>query len=271
MSMYSNLLVLAAWVGLLAPSCTSTPQSADARALDAESTEAGTGTGTEAGTIDAGTFDAGTFDAAADEGSDGAVGDCDALLTVPVRVHLFRSTQVRLEATWTPDEARSRLGFAADFWARHCVRLVMESVVTTSATPAGEAAFATAIASVSVEMLRLRTALSAAVPRAALLAPGWNVFVIRDFGAPAVGVFVPDPGVQSIFIAQQRLDGIPLPPWVLAHEFGHSFSLAHHVGPDRARNLMRDDPHALTEPVELTPEQVQSARAQAASGSPRGG
>jgi hypothetical protein len=84
-----------------------------------------------------------------------------------------------------------------------------------------------------------------------------------------VGVFVPDPGVQSIFVAQQRVDGTPLGAFVLPHEFGHSFALEHYVGADRERNLMRDDPHALVEPVLLTTEQAEAARAQARTGAPR--
>jgi hypothetical protein len=243
-------------------------QAPDAQAPDAQAPDA---QAPDAQGLDAQAPDAQGLDAQApDAGSVVTPRDCGTSLLVPVRVHLLRSTQERLNATWTPDEARVQLGAAAEFWSRHCIALAVESVVTTPATSEGEAAFATAIAAAPVERLRLRAALSAAIPRAALLSPGWNVFVIRDFGAPALGVFVPDPGVQSIFIGQQRLDGVPLPRFVLAHEFGHSFTLLHHVGPDRERNLMRDDPQALVEPVEITPEQLRSARAQAATGSPRG-
>jgi hypothetical protein len=215
--------------------------------------------------------DAAPTDAAyADAGSDAGLG-CGETITVSVRVHLLGSNNASLKASWTANEAREGLAAAADFWARHCIGLVEESVVTTVAETAGEVAFAAATARAPIDRMRLRDALSDAVPRAALLNPGWNVFVIHDFNAPSVGVFVPDPGLQSIFIAQQRVDGTPLGTFVLAHEFGHSFSLEHHVGADRESNLMRDDPHLLIEPVELTPEQVGAARAQAGSGAPRGG
>lgn len=231
--------------------------------------EAGTPTRPDAGVADAGpAVDAGPV---ADAGRDATLPGCDKTATVSVRVHLLSSANPSLNASWTANEARASLAAASAFWARHCMALVEERVVTTVAETAGEVAFADATASAPVDRMRLRTALSAAVPRSALLRPGWNVFVIRDFKAPAMGVFVPDPGLQSIFISQQRVDGTPLDPFVLAHEFGHSFSLEHYVGTRRDQNLMRDDPHLLTEPVELTPEQREAAGAQAGSGAPHSG
>lgn len=205
-----------------------------------------------------------------DAGSAPTLPGCARVIQVPTRVHLLASSSPSLNATWTADEARARLRAAADFWASHCLLLVEERIVTTRAEAAGEGAFASATASAPVDRMRLRKALSDSVPRGELLTPGWNVFVIRDFNAPSVGVYVPDLGVQSIFIAQQRVDGVPLPPLVLAHEFGHSFALEHYVGPDREQNLMRDDPDALTGPATLTPAQVDAAKAQADSGGPRG-
>lgn len=208
---------------------------------------------------------------AGDAGAGPRLPGCTRVIEVPTRVHLLASSSASLTATWSTVEARARLGAAADFWARHCLLLVEERIVTTRAEVAGEAAFAGATASAPVDRMRLRKALSDSVPRGALLSPGWNVFVIHDFNAPAVGVYVPDPGVQSVFIAQQRLDGAPLAPFVLAHEFGHSFSLEHYVGTDRELNLMRDDPDALTGAATLTPTQVDTATMQAGSGAPRGG
>lgn len=215
---------------------------------------------------DASTLD---VDSGQDAPFDAATAGCGPSIRVPVRVHLMDSSVPSLDADWTPADAREHLRAAAAFWARHCIDLVEESVVTTAADPAGERAFAEATASAPVDQRRLRAALSDAVPREALLTPGWNVFVIHDFAAPALGVFVPDLGVQSIFVAQQRVDGTPLGTFVLPHEFGHSFSLAHHVDADRERNLMRDDPHFLVEPVLLTAEQAEAARAQARTGTPR--
>lgn len=207
--------------------------------------------------------------ATADAGApDAAAPVCTETITVPVRVHLLASASTSLRATWSAAQASERLTAAAAFWAGYCLQVDEESVVTTTAEAAGEAAFASATASAPIDSLRLRDALRDTVPRAALLASGWNVFVIHDFNAPTVGVFIPDPGVQSVFVAQQRIDGTPLAPFILAHELGHALSLEHYSGADRERNLMRDDPHRLVEPVELTPAQAAAASAQAASGSP---
>jgi hypothetical protein len=204
-------------------------------------------------------------------GSGPTLPGCSATIVVPVRMHLLASGNPSLDATWTPAEARDELTRAADFWATSCVVLREERIVSTNAEASGEAAFAMATSSMPVDSLRLRSALSATVPRTALLTPGWNVFVIRDFAAPTIGVFIPDPGVQSIFVAQQQINGTPLAPFILAHEFGHSFSLGHYTGSNRELNLMRDDPQGLTDRVELTGEQLSTAKAQASSGNPRSG
>ncbi len=215
--------------------------------------------------------DAGSTGGSLDADAGATLPGCSATIVVPVRMHLLASGNASLDATWTLAEARAQLTRAADFWKQSCVLLLEEGLVSTNAEAAGEAAFAAATSSTPVDSLRLRSALSATVPRAALLTPGWNVFVIHDFAAPTIGVFIPDPGVQSIFVAQQRVDGTPLAPLILAHEFGHSFALEHYAGPNRELNLMRDDPHLLTTRAELTDGQLSTAKTQAGSGAPRSG
>lgn len=212
--------------------------------------------------------DAGADDAAIrDAMPDGQPG-CTAPVPVPVRVHRVRADDESLNATWTDDEVGARVAEAADFWRTHCLAVELEDVVDTPAQPAGVDAFRAATANPPVDRMRLRAALSALVPREALLTPGWNVFAIHDFNAPAVGVYVPDPGVLSVFVAQERPDGTPLGRFILAHELGHSLSLQHYVGDGRDANLMRDDPDRLVEPVTLTESQVDGATVQARAGAP---
>jgi hypothetical protein len=107
------------------------------------------------------------------------------------------------------------------------------------------------------------------VPRKELLSPGWNVFLIRDFGRIAGGMFRPE--IQGVVLADRGF-GFELPASgrggsTLAHELGHSLTLGHEPC-DSTRNLMAIACSAPGMISVLTPAQIARARRQAQTGRP---
>jgi hypothetical protein len=107
------------------------------------------------------------------------------------------------------------------------------------------------------------------VPRGRLLSPGWNVYLIRDFGPIAGGMFSPE--LQGAVLAERGF-GYELPAdgrggGTLAHELGHSLTLGH-APCDETRNVMAiacSRPGVLSS---LNAAQISAARRQAAAGRP---
>jgi hypothetical protein len=105
------------------------------------------------------------------------------------------------------------------------------------------------------------------VPRKELLSPGWNVFLIRDFGRIAGGMFRPE--IEGVVLAERGF-GFELPVSgrggaTLAHELGHSLTLGHEPC-DSTRNLMSIACSAPGVVSVLTPAQAARAREQALTG-----
>lgn len=196
--------------------------------------------------------------------------DCAAgfpWLNLPVRVHLIQSTIPSLNATWSEPDVTLALDAANEGWTQACIALSLESVVRAPLTAEQETAFLQAIAD-GIDGNERQT-MQAAMPVGNRLEPGWNVMVFPTFApvAPASGLFLFETG--DILFAEQTPPGAENPPAVLAHEFGHSFSLPHYDGDDAASNLMTQS-IALDHPTasDLNPAQVEQARAQAAAGQP---
>ena len=119
------------------------------------------------------------------------------------------------------------------------------------------------------EIPRTREPLTGFVPRDSLLTPGWNLFLIRDFGQIAGGVFAPE--ILGIVLAERGM-GYDLPAGgrggaTLAHELGHSLGLAHEPCTS-VRNIMANACWRSDLPSALTAEQVGRARRQASLGHP---
>lgn len=202
--------------------------------------------------------DASTTDASVADGGDG----CTDLLTVPVRVHLLRSDVASLDAD-LPESELPRLFAAVDeIWAQACIHFELESTITETVSADGAAQFEAA-----TDMMMVADALTALLPRDAMLDPGVNVFVIRDLGSLRAGGRYFEP-LDSVVWSDTRMDGSRTSPAILAHELGHSLSLTHYDGPGFEQNLMQAGGPGVDISMsrELTADQVAAARAQAATG-----
>ena len=184
----------------------------------------------------------------------------DSTIALPVRVHLLHSpASVALSTTRTAAEVRTLLAVANQVWATAGIRWELETVVREEAL-AG-AAFDSLLAG-QVELNASR--LVAPIPSDSMLKPGWNVFLIRDFGRIAGGMF--NPNIFGVVLAERGF-GYELTPEdrggrTLALELGHSLGLVH-VACDSTRNVMANACSRRDAPSTLTEEQVARARKQA--------
>ena len=189
----------------------------------------------------------------------------DSVLRLHVRFHLLRSpASTNISTTRTAATVDTLVAFANTIWRQAGIEWVVESVITEDAPTAP-------VLDSMIAGLVPRTAerLVAFVPRERLLTPGWNVFLIRDFGPIAGGMFRPQ--VEGLVLAERGF-GFELPAngrggGTLAHELGHSLTLPHEKC-DEGRNIMAN---ACSKPgviSSLNSSQIAAARRQAATGRP---
>ncbi|MCY3019793.1 MAG: hypothetical protein NTW87_12285, partial [Planctomycetota bacterium] len=184
----------------------------------------------------------------------------DSLIRLPVRVHLLHSAvSTATSTTRTAPAVDTMFAFANTIWRQAGIEWVVESVVTEEAT--GGDLLDQLIAGT---VPRTRQYLIALVPPNRVLQPGWNLFLIRDFGGIAGGVFLAE--LSGVILAE-RGSGHELPAagrggGTLAHELGHSLGL-HHVTCDETHNIMSLACSVPGVVSDLTSQQIAAARAQA--------
>jgi hypothetical protein len=148
-------------------------------------------------------------------------------------------------------------------WAQACIAFEVESIVDMDAVAEGEELFLNAIA--SPVKGAVSKAIRAAIPAENLLETGWNVVIIRDFGVPASGFY--DKEIDAVIFAQGKYAKKPTHPTILGHELGHSLGLPHYKGSGLETNMMHEGGAGVVEEsIELTDDQIDIARDQAASG-----
>jgi len=178
-----------------------------------------------------------------------------------VRVHLLSSAFAPLATTLTDSEVRSIFDRTNELWSPAAIEWRIESIIREEA--AGEEGFAAALLGQAGF-----DAIAGVVPRERLSEGEWDVYLIRDLGGIAGGIYFPDiPAVLGAELdpsGQRDLTGSI--GRILAHELGHSLSL-HHVPCTAAGNLMAPGCPSKDR-TRLTASQIEAARAQASTGNP---
>jgi hypothetical protein len=110
--------------------------------------------------------------------------------------------------------------------------------------------------------------LLALVPDAGVLEDGWNVYFVQELGV-APGIYVTTADRQALFVQEAPPlgeDASVAGPRILAHELGHSLSLAH-VACSLAGNMMAPGcPSGIR--TLLSPGQINQVRQKARIGRP---
>ena len=188
-----------------------------------------------------------------------------SLIRLPLRFHLLSSSiNPMLTTTRTEQDVRELVRVANWEWKQAGIEWYVESVIYEESVPSAQfdSALAGMIPAYQADLISF-------VPRKELLSPGWNVFLIRDFGRIAGGMFRPE--IDGVVLAERGF-GFELPPSgrggaTLAHELGHSLTLGHEPC-DSTRNLMSNACSAPGVVSALTPAQIARARQQALTGRP---
>jgi hypothetical protein len=118
----------------------------------------------------------------------------DSMLRLPLRVHLLRSRESpALTTTITDSAVKMYLATANNIWQQAGIRWELDSIIREDALDG----------SLFERVIRRDTVvqLSEFMPRTWLLEPGWNLFLIQDFGQIAGGVFRPE--IKGVILAQR--------------------------------------------------------------------
>lgn len=191
--------------------------------------------------------------------------DPEQVVRLPIRFHLLTSpSSARLTTSRTEADARALVKRTNSIWRQAGIEWYIEDIIREE-SPAG-AQFDSLLAE---EIPRTEGNLTSFVPRDHLLRPGWNVFLIGDFGRIAGGMFRPE--LAGVVLAERGF-GFDLPVdgrggATLAHELGHSLGLPH-VTCDGTHDIMANACWSPSIPSSLTPAQVAQARRHAKTGHP---
>ncbi len=181
-----------------------------------------------------------------------------------VRVHLLQSEEVdELNATLTDDEVGTLFIGVNRIWEQARITWNVESITREQAE--SEQAFEKLLRGAISNPLEV---LLSIFPRENLLRDEWNVFVLKDLGDIAGGIYISFRDTQVVFFAEFGPTGAQAPaglgPRILAHELGHSLGLQH-VPCTPEGNLMAPGCPAQDR-TRLVAAQIEAARLQAATG-----
>jgi hypothetical protein len=188
-----------------------------------------------------------------------------ATIRLPVRFHLLAaSANSAVTTTLNERDVTTLLTVANGIWKQAGIEWYAERTFREN-TPAA-AQFDSILAK---QIQGPRADLTGFIPRGELLRPGWNVFLIRDFGWIGGGMFRPQ--ILGVLLAERGF-GFELPASgrggaTLAHELGHSLGLEH-VACDSTRDIMANGCWSPTASSTLSSEQIARARKQAKTGEP---
>jgi hypothetical protein len=187
-------------------------------------------------------------------------------ITLDVRVHLLESDQfAALDATLTESDVAVLFEGVNEIWSQAGITWRVESVVREPSLDG-----TVFMAAMRGEIPITAGILASILPNHNELGGKWNVFIIRDFGNFAGGVYLDFRG--AVIFPENGPIGPQDPATdgrrILAHELGHSLSLLHvpctSVGNLMAPGCFGQDRTRLEAP------QITPARAQASRGRPFG-
>jgi hypothetical protein len=187
-------------------------------------------------------------------------------ITLDVRVHLLESDQfAALDATLSDADVDVLFEGVNETWSQAGITWRVESVVREPSLDG-----TSFMAALSGAIPITGSVLASILPSGNVLPGKWNVFVIRDFGNFAGGVYLDFRG--AVIFAENGPIGPQDPSTdgrrILAHELGHSLSLLH-VPCTSIGNLMAPGCFAQDR-TRLEAVQIVPARAQAQRGRPFG-
>lgn len=187
----------------------------------------------------------------------------DGLIELDVRVHLLESESDAVRARSTEARVEQLIDGANEIWRQANIRWNVESIVSEQAGDPTEYERL-----VRGQVSDPTHVLLALVSDRGVLEDGWNVYFVQDLGV-APGIYVTSASRQVLFVQETPPPGEDAGvagPRILAHELGHSLSLAH-VACSAAGNLMAPGcPSGVR--TQLTAIQITQVRGQARTGRP---